>query len=1159
MIPTRRITPRAALTAPVILFIFTFTPASLAQVNVLTRNYNNQRTGADLSETILNASNVNPNQFGKLFMLPVDDQVYAGLLYVSRLAIAGGTHNVVYVATVNNTLYAFDADTLGPPLWQRNFNGSGRPTRNTEVGQACGAYKDFIGNIGIVGTPVIDENTKTMYLVTRTVEGTATVQRLHAIDITTGADKANSTRIIEAGVPGTGAGSEGGRLAFNPVTQNQRPALSLSAGIVYVGWASFCDTEPYHGWMMSYDAASLQQLGVFNDTPNGSEAGIWMAGAGPVFDSSGNLYVSTGNGSFSAHNAGSDFGETLIKLAPNSLSVLDWFTPGNFQDLNDHDTDFGSAGPTMLPAPADNLLITGAKEGKVYLVNTGTLGHALAGDTQIPQVVQGVDTTVRPTASHHLHNANPVWNSPDGLNAYVWGENDFLHAYRFNPARQRFELPAALSGAILPPVGMPGGMMVVSANGSQTGSGVLWVALPRNGNANQATVAGELYAFNAETLGTPLWSSNAPGDDALNFAKGSPPIVANGKVYAASLSNVVGVYGLKSAGHVVQNLAVKHPAASYTGSTPCSPAQGAANAFDGISEASVVSPATKWCSFENNAFIQVDLGANFLVDRFIVEHAGAGGEDLSLNTRDFNIQVSTDGVNFGTVADVLGNIQSITTHDIVPAIARYVRLNVSAASQGGALPARIYELQVYGSPAPSTPNFALTLTPSSQNIIAGNSATYTATVTAVNGFNSAVNLSVSGLPSGATASFEPSSLTSPGRSTLSISTPASAQPGSFPLLINSKSADAGPAGLSHDNFAVLTINADSAGSVPVKTPAAQAAYNLPALSTDGRSYVGGIDSVSYSANQLGPGQTAAGFTFRFGKPNVPDAWSNTTVPLPQGQFDKLGMLAAAFGSTITNGVFTVNYADGTSQSFTQTVRDWDNSNAQPGDIVVHTNHRNRPDGRVFEGGTGYNLYAYVLPLHAEKTVKSITLPAGKVAVLALTVGSGPTGVPVTDASTYNVPIITSDGTRYLGGIEGASFSATLLGGMQTVANIPFALGPANTLDAWANTQIPLPDGRFSKMGILAIATHGRQKEASFAITYSDGSVERVSQNISDWSEPLPQETKIAMPYHNVSNGIKDNRTSNAYAYFLPLNPAKAVKSVSLENPQIVVFAVTLLP
>src|SRR5262245_30389706 len=170
----------------------------LAQVNVLTRSNDNQRTGANLAETSLNVSNVNPGQFGKLYSLRVDDQVYASVLYVSNLAIAGGTHNVIYVATVNNTVYAFDADTFGPPLWERNFNGGGRPTRNTEVGQACGTYRDYIGNIGIVGTPVIDAATGTMYFVTRTVEGTpaATVQRLQAIDIANGADRPGAPQAV---------------------------------------------------------------------------------------------------------------------------------------------------------------------------------------------------------------------------------------------------------------------------------------------------------------------------------------------------------------------------------------------------------------------------------------------------------------------------------------------------------------------------------------------------------------------------------------------------------------------------------------------------------------------------------------------------------------------------------------------------------------------------------------------------------------------------------------------------------------------------------------------------------------------------------------------------------------------------------------------------
>src|SRR5215471_6422987 len=659
---------------------------------VLTRAYDNQRTGANLSEKTLKPSNVNSRDFGKLFMLPVDDQIYAGLLYAADVRIAGGRHNVLYAATVNNSVYAFDADRLGAPLWYRNFNGDGRPTRNTEVGKACKeGYKDFIGNIGIVGTPVIGPD-RNMYFVTRTVEGGGTVQRLHAIDITTGADRTNSPRIIQAIVPGIGDGSSNSMfplVPFNPDTQNQRSALSLANGTLYVGWASFCDTRPYHGWMISYDASTLAETGVFNASPDGNMAGIWMSGAGPAFDQAGNLYFATGNGTFDGVH---EFGESLVKVEAKSLRTLDFFTPSNFNTLNDFDLDFGTQGPIMLPGT--HFLVIGGKEGKVYLLDTEHLGGQSPGDIQISQVVQAVDATIRPILSHHMHNAMAAWKSPQGLNAYVWGENDFLRIYRFDPAVQKFNVPAAATGSILAPSGMPGGMMTVSANGSQAGTGILWATLPRVGDANQMMVPGVLYAFNAEDLSL-LWSSNGPGDDPLNFAKGSPPMVANGKVYVASISNFVSVYGLKKRVQKSQNLALH---ARATGSESCHPNQTPDKAFNGSTESG---PDDKWCSSAVNPFLQVDLGQNLSIGRFVVEHAGAGGDDFNLNTRDFNIQVSPDGTNFTTVTSVTANIQSITTHDIPPTAARYVRLNVVTPAKNAAAPANIFELQVFGSQASS--------------------------------------------------------------------------------------------------------------------------------------------------------------------------------------------------------------------------------------------------------------------------------------------------------------------------------------------------------------------------------------------------------------------------------------------------------------------------
>jgi len=676
---------RFAVASASLIWVLATAAHAAGRAQVLTRGYNNQRTAANLSEKKLKPSNVNSSQFGKLFMLPVDDQIYAGLLYAANLSVGGHKHNVLLVATVNNSVYAFDADRFGSPLWHKNYNGSGRPTRNTEVGQACRIYNDFIGNIGIVGTPVIGPD-NTMYFVTRTVEGNATVQRLRAIDITTGADRPNSPQVVGAKAAGTGDDTDGSVVTFNPLTENQRPALALADGTVYIGWASFCDTRPYHGWMMSYDALTLKQLGVFNASPNGNMAGVWMSGAAPALDQSGNLLVTTGNGTYDGTTG---FGESTIKLEARSLRPLDSFTPANFNTLNDFDLDFGTQGPTMLPGT--NHLVVGGKEGKLYLLDAGKLGGQAPGDIQISQVVQAVDPTIRPTLTHHMHNVIPAWASPQGLNVYVWGESDFLRLYRFNLSTHKFSIPASATGSILAPSGMPGGMMSISANGSHSGTGILWATLPRAGDANQMTVPGALYAYDAENLKF-LWSSTAAGDDPLNFAKGSPPIVVNGKVYVASISNFVSVYGSRKHAPDFRNLALR---AKASGSAPCEPDQTPDKAFNGSAEDG---PNDKWCSSAPNPFLQVDLGKSFSIGRFVVEHAGAGGDDFNLNTSDFNIQVSTDGQNFSTVASVTGNIQSITTHDIPATQAQYIRLNVIRPEGTSAPPANVYEFQVFASP-----------------------------------------------------------------------------------------------------------------------------------------------------------------------------------------------------------------------------------------------------------------------------------------------------------------------------------------------------------------------------------------------------------------------------------------------------------------------------
>jgi hypothetical protein len=672
-------------------------PPESKKVDLLTRSYNRQRTGANLKETVLHTDNVRSEEFGKLFELDVDDQVYAQILYVSDLAIAGGTHDVIYVATVNNTVYAFDAHTPGAPLWQRNFNGTGRPTRNSEVGQNCQPFRDFSGNIGIVGTPVIDRASSSMYFVTRTVTGAQHRQTLHAIDIVTGKDKLPGARDITATAAGTGAGAvpvgsaDGavqGKLTFDPRIENQRMSVGLSEGVLYLGWAGFCDTGDYHGWAMAYDAATLEQKAVLNTTPDGWAGGFWQAGAAPVFDDDGNLFLATGNGDY---DGAKNLGQTVLKLAKNTLKPLDHFAPSNFGDLNIEDWDLGSAGPTWLPGTSQ--IVLGGKEGKLYLLDMNNLGELATGDTQIPQSFQVVDPMVRPGSTHHLHNTVVVWESPEGLNMYVAGENDFLHAYRYDRDTKRFKLPAVAQSEVLPPLGMPGGMITVSADGSKAGTGIVWVTTPRTGDANQNVTPGILRAYHAETLAL-LWDSSSAADDTYNFAKFNNPTVANGKVYVASFSNKVSVFGLRSDKPAAPvNLTGN---ASASGSPPCAPDETAARVVDGKVYRQDDGDKYKWCSSADNANVVVDLGAVLSVGRVIVRHAGAGGETIDYNTRAFTLEVGATLGTLETVATVTNNTQSSTTHDFAEKQVRFVQLTVATPTQNGNGSTRIYEIEVYG-------------------------------------------------------------------------------------------------------------------------------------------------------------------------------------------------------------------------------------------------------------------------------------------------------------------------------------------------------------------------------------------------------------------------------------------------------------------------------
>jgi hypothetical protein len=519
-------------------------------VAVLTHHNDLARTGANLNETTLNTTNVNTNQFGLVFNRAVDDQIYAQPLVMTNVDLGtNGTHNIVIVATVTNSVYAFDADdpSISTPYWRVSFNGLGIvPPLNTDMTGACGgAYNDFSGSMGIVGTPVIDPVAGTIYLAVRTKEnGTTFVQRLHALNIHTGAERPNSPAVITATYSGTGDGSSGGTLTFDSQKQNQRPGLALVNGIVYVGWSSHCDWGPYHGWVIGYDATTLQRAVVYNDTPNGLNGGIWMSGQPPSADESGNLYLTTGNGTVGTPSNRSDTinrGESFLKLTRNgtNLTVASWFTPYNFTNLENGDVDLGSAG--LLLIPGTTLAFSGGKQGKYYLVDRDNMGGLSGSTTADTNIVQ----TIVP-GSHQIHGGPVWWDGPNGSCAYVQPASDRLRQYIFDRTAGLFLVPNYAQSPTAAASGQPGGILSLSANGTNAGSGIVWASHNLVGDANQQVRPGILRAYNAQNVATELWNSEqfSARDSVGNLAKFVPPTVANGKVYMATFSNKLNVYGL---------------------------------------------------------------------------------------------------------------------------------------------------------------------------------------------------------------------------------------------------------------------------------------------------------------------------------------------------------------------------------------------------------------------------------------------------------------------------------------------------------------------------------------------------------------------------------------------------------------------------------------
>jgi hypothetical protein len=515
---------------------------------LLYRN-DNFRTGQNLAESVLTPSTVTAAQFGLLFTDAVDGQIYAQPLYVPAVPIPNlGTHNVVYVATEFDSVYAFDADTAGPPLWRTAFADPTNGITPVPSSDLAGCT-DLVPWIGITATPVIDPATQTLYVISKLKLGPDSYQQqLHALDITTGLEQANSPVTIEATVAGTGEAGVGGIISFDPLYHQDRPALTLANGVVYLSFASHCDVQPYHGWILGYDETTLDQVVVYNTTPNGSEGGIWQSGCGLGVDTNGDLIAITGNGTFETTTPRTDYGDSYLRLTPGggTLSVSSFFTPSHELILDEDDLDLGSGGNLMLPdqtdAPANpHLMVSAGKQATLYLVNRDDMG----GFNPTDQVVQELPKTV-----------GGLWSTP----AYWQGRvnrrlQNMIYTIGVYDQPKMFVVskgliqtpPASTAGTFT--FGFPGASPVISANG-MTG-GILWAI---DSSAWSTGGPAILYAFDAANLNTELYDSHQFSSDAPGPAvKFTVPTVANGSVYMGTQTRLA-VFGLLSS--IRENLTI---------------------------------------------------------------------------------------------------------------------------------------------------------------------------------------------------------------------------------------------------------------------------------------------------------------------------------------------------------------------------------------------------------------------------------------------------------------------------------------------------------------------------------------------------------------------------------------------------------------------------
>jgi hypothetical protein len=512
----------------------TIVNAAPAFKGVLTWHNDIERTGRNTSESTLTLKNVNVNSFGKLFLLSTDGLVDAQPLYVPNLTVSGATHNVVFVESENATAYAFDADN-GGLLWQVTALEAGETASDD---RNCGQVAP---TIGITSTPVIDMSSGphgTIYLIAMSRDSSDNYyQRLHALDVTTGAEQFGGPIDIAAKFPGTGDNSQGGYVIFDPKQYKERAGLLLLNHTIYTSWASHCDIRPYTGWLMSYDEGTLAQKSVLNVTPNGNEGAIWAAGAGLAADSSGNIYFDDANGTFdttlnsNGFPINGDFGNGLIKVSTKNkkMAVADYFNMYNTVSESNGDEDLGSGGAMVVPNIKDSsggvheLVVGAGKDENIYLADRTNMGKFNPNNnSQIYQELTGALS-------------GSVFSSPafSQSTIYYGASGDYIKAFTFNSSAQLNSTPQSKTPTAF---GYPGATPSIS--GSTKKDMILW--------ATENTSPAVLHAYNAVNLAVELYNSNQASGGRDHFGNGNKyitPMIANGKVYVGTEAGV-GVFGL---------------------------------------------------------------------------------------------------------------------------------------------------------------------------------------------------------------------------------------------------------------------------------------------------------------------------------------------------------------------------------------------------------------------------------------------------------------------------------------------------------------------------------------------------------------------------------------------------------------------------------------